>query len=100
MLRSSPRGQGDSILTFMSIATIIAGLASQGILVRYVPRRTLKLSRRRLYLSPRMNQELNDPNNGVNLLVGRGEIEAALTLWASGDRIYDDGRRPPGPGFL
>lgn len=96
---SSP-DEPESILTFMSIISTIQNLEAQGSLLRYVPQRTLKPARRRLYLSPRMNQLLNDQLSPVNLLVGRGHIEAALTFWTIGDRIYDDGRHPSGPGFL
>jgi hypothetical protein len=84
----------------MSIAATIAALEAQGVLVRYVPQRTLRFSARRLYLSQRMTQKLGDPNNGVIRLVGKGEIEAALTLWAAGEHIYDNGRAKAGPGFL
>lgn len=45
-----------------------------------------------------MAQLLDDPNSAVNLLVGRGAIEAALTAWTVGDYLYDNGRR--GAGFI
>ena len=92
----SPRGCKIRNLTYMSISHNIVRLEQQGKLVRYVPKRTARHSKRRLFMAVRMNDSLCDPNSPVNLLVGRGEIEAALTLWTVGDRIYNNAKRQPG----
>jgi hypothetical protein len=46
-----------------------------------------------LYLAPPALVDLNNPNSATNILSGRGFIEAALTRWTTGDRIYGDNRR-------
>lgn len=45
-----------------------------------------------------MAAKFDDPSSAVNLLVGRGYIEAALTAWTVGDYLYDNGRG--GAGFI
>jgi hypothetical protein len=84
----------------MSIIITIASLEAQGKLFGYEPFRTSKPARRRLFLTAHMKQNLENPSSAVNALVGRGHIEAALTLWTVGDHIYNDGRKKPQGGFL
>jgi len=85
-------------LTYMSIASIIVALEGQGRLARYVPSRTKRRPRRRLFMTAGFEKKLNDPNSAVNLLVGRGAIEAALTAWTLGDYLPDNGNG--GAGFI
>lgn len=40
---------------------------------------------------------LTDPNSATNILTGRGYIEASLTRWVLGDRVYGSRRKH---GFL
>lgn len=75
----------------MSISSVIVGLEKQGKLTRYVPERTTRKARRRLFMAQLMAQKFNDPKSAVNLLAGRGPINAALMTWALGDYLYDDG---------
>jgi hypothetical protein len=82
----------------MSIANSIVALERKGELTRYVPARTLRAPARRFFMTKHMAQLLTDPNSAVNLLVGRGAIEAALTQWTVGDYLYDNGHG--GPGFI
>lgn len=84
----------------MSITTIIRSLENQGLLLRYVPVRITGRAKRCLFMSPNMLSAYSNPNSAVNLLTGRGHIDAALTLWSAGDHIYDDGKLKAGPGFL
>jgi hypothetical protein len=35
-------------------------------------------------------QKFTDPGSAVNLLVGRGYVEAAFTRWTLGERVYGD----------
>lgn len=35
-------------------------------------------------------QIFNDPGSAINLLVGRGFVEAAFTRWTLGERVYGD----------
>src|SRR5262249_23009601 len=60
-----------------------------GKLRRYVPR-TRRAPRRRLYLAAKAMKDLDNPSSAVNLLVGKGFIEAALTRWVSGGLVYGD----------
>jgi hypothetical protein len=41
-----------------------------------------------LYVALEAWSELNNPQSAICLLVGRGVVEAALTRWVSGARIY------------
>jgi hypothetical protein len=49
--------------------------------------------KRRLYLAGEAMKDFDDPSSAVNLLVGKGYIEAALTRWTSGGLVYGDRRR-------
>ena len=82
----------------MSIAPIVLELERQGALTRYVPLRTTRPCRRRLFLGPRTVEKVGYLHSAVNLLLGRGAIESAMMTWALGEHIYDDG--DGGPGFL
>lgn len=81
----------------MSIISRIQLLVGAHELWPYEPMRTTRRAQRRLFLTNRIRQLLNDSSSAVNMLVGRGEIEAALTAWTVGDHIHGNGRG--GPGF-
>ncbi|HVH74509.1 MAG TPA: hypothetical protein VM755_06300 [Stellaceae bacterium] len=38
-------------------------------------------------------QDLTNPDSATNILTGRGFIEAALTRWTAGGRVFGDERR-------
>ena len=76
----------------MSIQDTIETLEAYGKLKSYVPR-TRQPPRRRLYLAEPALKALNDPRSAVNILVGRGYIEAALTRWVSGGLVYGNKKR-------
>lgn len=82
----------------MSISTIISSLVQQGKLAPYLPVRTIRKAKRRLYMTKNMSQKFADNTSAVNLLVGRGTIESALNSWVLGDHIHDNGNG--GSGFL
>jgi hypothetical protein len=76
----------------MSIRATINQLQAIGQLVPYVPQ-TRQPARRRLYLALPAVNDLTNANSATNILSGRGFIEAALTRWTSGARIYGDEKR-------
>jgi len=76
----------------MSISSTIQALEVANRLTRYMPRGGLT-PRRRLYLTASAIKDLTDPSSAVNVLVGRGFVEAALTRWAAGDYILGNKRR-------
>jgi hypothetical protein len=76
----------------MSISANIISLEAAAKLRRYTPR-TRRSAQRRLYLAGPASKDLTDPQSAVNLLVGRGYVEAALTRWAVGDLVYGDKRK-------
>jgi hypothetical protein len=45
-------------------------------------------ARRRLFLTADAHRVLTNPNSAVGLLEGRGPIEAAMTKWVQGERVY------------
>lgn len=82
----------------MSIRERILQLESEGRLSRYLPQRTGFSPKRLLFMSTVFREKLEDPNSAINLLVGRGEIEAVLTAWTLGEYLFDNGRG--GAGFI
>ena len=76
----------------MSILTTIPALEADGKLTRFMPRRG-QTPRRRLYLAAPALKDFTDRSSAVNLLVGRGFVEASLTRWTIGDRIFGSHRR-------
>jgi len=72
----------------MSTHACIRSLQEAGVLFPYVPPRTRRLPKRRLFLTKRARMELITPDSATNMLCGRGNIENALTRWVLGDRIY------------
>jgi hypothetical protein len=76
----------------MSIKAQIAALEAAGMLRRYVPKGRHP-PRRRLYLAGMAMKDFDDSSSVVNLLVGKGFIEASLTRWASGGLIWGDKKR-------
>src|SRR5579864_2606909 len=76
----------------MSTHLTIAQLQAQGRLVPFVPR-TRQPARRRLYLAQPAVNDLTNPQSATNILCGSGFIEASLTRWTGGDRVYGDRRR-------
>jgi hypothetical protein len=76
----------------MSMAAYIAKLEGAGKLRRYVPKGRHP-PRRRLYLASAAMQDFDSSSSAVNLLVGKGYVEAALTRWVSGNLIYGDHKR-------
>ena len=43
-------------------------------------------------MTPTALEDLTNPESAVNILTGRGAIEAALTRWTAGNWIYGDTR--------
>jgi hypothetical protein len=80
-----------SVLTYMSIAGQIRTLGP-GKLRPFVPRSRHK-PRRRLFLSEQAQKDFDDPHSAVNILVGKGFIEASMTRWVLGERIYGTSKR-------
>ena len=78
-------------MTYMSMSSKIRSLEAAGDLSRYTPRSGT--AKRRLYLAAPALRDLNDASSATNILVGRGFIEAALTRWTSGGRVYGNKRR-------
>lgn len=79
----------------MSIAAKLSALEMAGKLMRYTPA-SRRRPARRLYLTAAANIERTDPNSAIGILAGstgRAFVEAALTRWAAGERVYADGRR-------
>lgn len=74
----------------MSIQETLKSLQDAKALFPYEPTGTRSLARRRLYLTRRAEQDLTDPNSATNVFGCRGDIEAALTRWVSGRRVYGD----------
>jgi hypothetical protein len=73
---------------------MVAHIAAVGLgkLRPFIPRSRQK-PRRRLFLTPQAQQDFDDPSSAVNLLVGKGFIEAAMTRWVAGDRIHGTNKR-------
>jgi hypothetical protein len=76
----------------MSTRLEIVQLQAAGKLVPFMPR-TRQPAKRRLYLTQPALNDLTNAASATNLLSGRGFIEAALTRWTAGDRVYGDRRR-------
>lgn len=76
----------------MSIQATIATLEATGKLARYEPK-SRHPPKRRLYLSATAAKDLYDRNSAVNLSIGRGDIEAAMTQWTLGGRVYGDRKK-------
>lgn len=76
----------------ISIADRLNRLTAAGRVVPYRPVSRYP-SRRRLYLAEQAIRDLNDRNSAVNLLVGAGAIQAAMTRWVLGGLVYGNGRR-------
>jgi hypothetical protein len=82
----------------MSIAEALKALHVSGELTPWIPARTRKTPRRRLYLTKEALSDLRDPNSAINLLAWnkqatRGRIEASLDLWVLGNRVYLNRKR-------
>jgi hypothetical protein len=76
----------------MSTRLTIVQLQATGRLVPFVPH-IRQPARRRLYLAQPAITDLTNPESATNILSGRGYIEAALTRWTSGGRVFGDARR-------
>ena len=76
----------------MSILATIPTLETDGKLTRFIPRRG-QIPRRRLFLAAPALKDLADRSSAVNLLVGRGFVEAALTRWTVGERVHGTKRK-------
>jgi hypothetical protein len=83
-----------AFLTYISIEAHLTECEATGKLTRFVPR-SRKKSQRRLYFSQVFEKKINDPTSAVNILIGRGKIEAALVRWTLGERVYADEKRKP-----
>lgn len=75
-----------------SVAKRLAALTLDRKVVPYLPRSRYP-ARRRLYLAGQAIHDLNDRGSAVNMLVGAGVIEAALTRWVLGGLVYGNGKR-------
>src|ERR1700724_2916097 len=76
----------------MSIKAHIA-ILEQGSKLRRCGPRGRHRPRRALFLASKAMKDFDDPSSAVNLLVGKGFIEAALTRWVLGNRIFGDQRK-------
>lgn len=74
----------------MSIESALVSLQGADVLVPYMPQRTRRPARRRLFLTSKACRTLVNPESATNILCGRGPIEAAFTKWVLGDRVYGD----------
>jgi hypothetical protein len=72
----------------MSIEDLIAAAEQDGKLFRFVPARTRRPTQRRAFLSCAAKEEIINANSALSLFRGAGFVEAALTRWVIGDRIY------------
>ena len=88
----------------MSICQKLAALEKAGKIERFVPQKTGRPARRRLYLACQAIKDFNDPQSATNLLRIGGFVEAAMTRWVLGERVYGlrrgeflDRLRPPPP---
>lgn len=79
-------------MTHNSIEAYIQAHEGVGALTRFVPRSRTR-PKRRLYLTEEARNKFDDPSSAVNILVGRGKIEAAFTRWTLGERVYADGKK-------
>jgi hypothetical protein len=76
----------------MSTRLSIVQLQSAGKLLPFEPR-TRQPAKRRLYLAQPAAADLANPQSATNILSGRGYIEAALTRWTAGGRVFGDAKR-------
>ncbi len=67
----------------------MASAEQSGKLVRFVPTRTRHKPRRRAFLSEMALDEIRNPKSAANAFRSAGYIEAALTKWVLGERIYE-----------
>jgi hypothetical protein len=74
------------------MAAYIAKLDGSGKLRRYEPKIRHPL-RRRLYMTSSAMKDFDAASSAVNMLVGKGYVEAALTRWVAGNRVYGDHKR-------
>lgn len=77
-------------MTYMSMAQ---ALQVAKVLVPYIPPRTRRLPKRRLYLTMEALNDINDPNSALNLLAQskpftRARVVAGLDRWTLGDRVF------------
>jgi hypothetical protein len=81
-------------LIFMStsVADRPAALETGGKVIPYRPTSRYP-ARRRLYLAEQAIRDFNDGGSAVNILVGAGAIEAAMTRWVLGGLVYGNGKR-------
>jgi hypothetical protein len=75
--------------------TLIANAA----LLAYMPR-SRRPAKRCLYMTKDAAAKYRDPNSAVNMLVGKGYVDAAFTKWVLGDRIHNDGTKRKRGRFL
>ncbi len=76
----------------MSISAHIIALEKQNKLQRYAPRSRAPM-KRRLFLGSAALKDFNDPASAVNMLCGKGFIEASLTRWVTGGLVYGDAKK-------
>lgn len=79
------------MLTYMSISGHISSVGP-AILRPFSPV-SRKLPRRRLFLTAQAQKDFDDPHSAVNSLVGKGYVEAAMTRWVLGERLYGTNKR-------
>jgi hypothetical protein len=91
--RRAPRKWFMLPLTYMLIRARITALEAGGKLRRYVAKSRHPSRRRRLYLTEIAMKDLDNSSSAVNMLVGKGFVEASLTRWVSGGRIWGDKKR-------
>lgn len=78
----------------MSIADDIYRLECDGKIHR-IEVRTRHVLKRRLYLTKKTKKDHDNNHSPVNMLTGRGFVEAAFSRWVTGGLIYaaEDGRK-------
>jgi hypothetical protein len=81
-------------LIYMSISLVdqLAVLEAGGKVIPFRPV-SRNPARRRLYLAEQAIRDFNDRGSAVNMLVGAGAIEAAMTRWVLGGLVYGNGKR-------
>src|SRR5690349_21604027 len=94
MSQSATYFQVGAYLTLKSIPALLSELETDGKIVRFVPR-SRKAPQRRLYFSADAERTRLDPYSAVNVLCGKGFVDAAITHWTRNGHLYLDDRGKP-----
>src|ERR1051326_6188784 len=85
-------GLAKLIYMSISVANRLSALEAGKRIVPYRPVSRYP-ARRRLYLAEQAIRDFNDRGSAVNMLVGAGVIEAAMTRWVLGGLVFGNRRR-------